>query len=84
MPERALVLTLTRARENIEKWRLEYNTERPHSSLGNLPPEEFVKKGLAGAKRQYRNRGLQPKAVLNGVSPQDRVETTAFNTNEIF
>ena len=28
----------------IEDWRREYNTVRPHSSLGNLTPLEFVKK----------------------------------------
>jgi putative transposase len=27
------------AREKVEKWRIEYNRERPHSSLGHLTPE---------------------------------------------
>ena len=27
----------------IEQWRREYNTERPHSSLGNVPPLEFLR-----------------------------------------
>jgi len=35
-------LTLAHARSIIEAWRLEYNTERPHSSLGNRTPEEFA------------------------------------------
>ena len=35
-------LNLTHAREIIETWRLEYNSERPHSSLGNLTPWEFT------------------------------------------
>jgi putative transposase len=26
----------------IESWRREYNTVRPHSSLSNLTPAEFV------------------------------------------
>ncbi len=30
--------TLKEARHNIEKWRVGYNTMRPHSSLGYLPP----------------------------------------------
>jgi len=29
-------------RGKIEKWRIEYNRERPHSSLGHLTPEEFA------------------------------------------
>jgi putative transposase len=36
-------LTMAHARQIIESWRIEYNTERPHSSLGDLTPEQFVK-----------------------------------------
>jgi putative transposase len=36
-------LSLAHARSIIEDWRIEYNTERPHSSLGNLTPAEFAK-----------------------------------------
>jgi putative transposase len=36
-------LTLEHARQIIEKWRIDYNNERPHSSLGYLTPEEFIK-----------------------------------------
>src|SRR5271155_4993262 len=37
-------VSLDDARSKIEKWRLDYNRERPHSSLGNLTPEEFAAK----------------------------------------
>ena len=37
-------LTMAHARRVIEQWRIEYNTERPHSSLGDLTPEEFAAK----------------------------------------
>ena len=33
--------SLADARQKIETWRWEYNTERPHSSLGDLTPQEF-------------------------------------------
>ena len=33
--------TMTEAQVLIEDWRIEYNTERPHSSLGYLTPVEF-------------------------------------------
>jgi putative transposase len=36
-------LDLQDAREKVELWRLDYNTLRPHSSLGNLTPEEFLR-----------------------------------------
>jgi putative transposase len=32
--------SLTEARVVIEDWRNEYNTRRPHSSLGGLTPAE--------------------------------------------
>ena len=35
-------ISLAHARGVIEAWRIEYNTERPHSSLGNRTPEEFA------------------------------------------
>jgi len=38
-------LTMAHARRVIEQWRIEYNTERPHSSLGDLTPEQFAMSG---------------------------------------
>jgi transposase InsO family protein len=35
-------VSLDDARNKIEQWRIEYNRERPHSSLGHLTPEEFA------------------------------------------
>ncbi len=35
-------VSLDDARGKIEKWRIEYNRERPHSGLDNLTPEEFA------------------------------------------
>ena len=35
-------LSLEDAKEEVESWRNHYNGERPHSSLGNLPPREFA------------------------------------------
>ncbi len=34
--------SLDDARRIIEQWRLDYNRDRPHSSLGHLTPNEFV------------------------------------------
>ena len=36
-------LNLNHAKELIEKWRIDYNTQRPHSSLNNLTLEEYTK-----------------------------------------
>jgi putative transposase len=35
-------LTMAHARRIIESWRIEYNRVRPHSSLGNLTPEQYA------------------------------------------
>lgn len=39
-------LSIKHAREIIEAWRKDYNTVRPHSSLGGLTPEDYMQ--LAG------------------------------------
>ena len=36
-------LDMNDARRKIEAWRVDYNTTRPHSSLDDLTPEEFLK-----------------------------------------
>jgi putative transposase len=35
-------LSIEDAREKIEMWRMEYNEFRPHSSLGDLTPQQFT------------------------------------------
>ncbi|MFC1496302.1 IS3 family transposase [Candidatus Margulisiibacteriota bacterium] len=37
-------ISLDHARQVIEDWRIDYNQVRPHSSLGDLTPEEFIQK----------------------------------------
>jgi len=32
-------------RKKVEKWRKEYNEDKPHSSLNDLTPNKFTKKG---------------------------------------
>ena len=46
------------AQEKLDAWRIDYNENRPHSSLGNLTPGEF-------ARLQDREVGIVPvEAVL--------------------
>lgn len=44
------------AREKLESWRLDYNTRRPHSSIGDLTPSEYA--------QRFRNLALEGE-ILN-------------------
>ena len=37
-------VSLEEVRRTIEEWRIDYNENRPHSSLGGLTPKEFADK----------------------------------------
>ena len=41
-------LSLDEVRATVENWRIDYNRGRPHSSLGDLTPEEFAAKNVIG------------------------------------
>lgn len=43
-----LFRTLSEVRFLIESWRTEYNEERPHSSLGDMPPVIYARQKLVG------------------------------------
>tara|TARA_R110001606_G_scaffold392327_1_gene561160 strand:+ start:557 stop:748 length:192 start_codon:yes stop_codon:yes gene_type:complete len=45
-----LFTSLIDARLEISKWRNDYNNERPHSALGNIPPVEFAMKQALDVK----------------------------------
>lgn len=51
-------ISLADARRTIEAWRTDYNRVRPHSSLGELTPEEFV---------QVQSQGEE--ALANTINP---------------
>jgi putative transposase len=44
-------VTMADARRIIENWRIEYNTEREHSSLGKLTPQEYAQMILDRAEK---------------------------------
>jgi putative transposase len=46
--------SILHAKEIIESWRIEYNTERPNSALKNKTPEMFAKMYEEGLRTQYQ------------------------------
>lgn len=53
-----LFRTMEEARVVIEAWRCDYNCHRPHSSLGNLTPEEYANQDRV-RQPEPRNPNLQ-------------------------
>jgi putative transposase len=44
-------LSIDDARCKIESWRADYNVHRPHSSLGDLTPNEFMRRSVTEGKK---------------------------------
>jgi putative transposase len=83
--------TLMDARQKVERWRSEYNLERPHSSLGYLTPAEFSERAPSPSGSLLppvlgRSRLCDELAALGLDRPprrQDPTETTAKGQSEV-
>ena len=65
LPGETLFTSLAHAREKIAAWTHDYNTERPHSSLGYTTPAAFaadLKKQRAASLRIAGGYATQPLA----------------------
>jgi putative transposase len=61
-----LFTSLAQARVLIEDWRRDYNTERPHSALGNLTPIAYAARNASVPQQPEAlrsTRGFAPRAV---------------------
>ncbi|MDP1602454.1 MAG: integrase core domain-containing protein, partial [Legionella sp.] len=45
MLNETLVMPLAHAREVLAIWKVDYNTQRAHSAIGNMPPVVYAKLG---------------------------------------
>lgn len=83
--------TLMDARQKVERWRSEYNLERPHSSLGYLTPAEFGERAPSPSGSLLppvlgRSRLCDELAALGLDRPprrQNPTETTAKGQSEV-
>jgi putative transposase len=57
-------LSIEHARRIVEEWRIDYNTARPHSSLGYITPEEFIRKSAPANKSEKFSTGMPVEAEL--------------------
>lgn len=57
-------LSMSHARQTIEAWRIDYNTERPHSSLGWLTPQQFAEAHAAGNNPGNMAEDIKTKVTL--------------------
>jgi putative transposase len=68
--------SLAQARLVLEQWRRDYNTERPHSALGNLTPIAYAARNAsvpqqAEALRSPRGFAPRPVATPDLIGPND-------------
>ena len=54
--------SLTHVRTALAIWKDDYNTVRPHSALGNLPPAVFAELGVPGMQRDGALRYVEGSA----------------------
>ncbi len=71
-----LFTTLAQARVELEEWRRDYNTERPHSALGNLTPIAYAARNAsvpqqAEALRSTGGFAPRPVATPDLTGPND-------------
>ena len=53
--------TLAEVKEKLESWRFDYNTQRPHSSLGYRPAAEYAHRAMS---KQIKTHTTLPKLTL--------------------
>ena len=53
-----LFSSLAHARAVLTEWQLDYNTIRPHSSLGNLPPAQYAQLSAPATQRDGSLRAI--------------------------
>ena len=71
-----LFVSLAHAREALAIWRDDYNTVRPHSAIGNMPPAVYAKLSDSGMQR---DGSLE---LLRGSAPRPVAPPSQHGSNE--
>jgi putative transposase len=78
-----LFTSLDHARTVLEAWKDDYNTVRPHSGLGNLPPAIYAKLSVPAMQRDGTLRSLggsAPRPVAPPSPPGSNAERALLTT----
>lgn len=70
-----LFTSLDHAREALIAWKLDYNTVRPHSALGNVPPADYAK---LSSPMMQRDGALEPSM---GSAPHPVASPSRYGSN---
>ena len=74
-----LFSSLAHARAALVQWKLDYNTVRPHSGIGNLPPADYAKLSTPASQRDEALRyagGSAPRPVAAPSQPGSHEQST--------
>jgi len=71
-----LFVSLAHARAALAAWRLDFNTVRPHSAIGNLPPADFAKLSDPAMQRGG------PLRSLGGFAPRPVAPPSLTGSND--
>ena len=84
-PECWTVLSLKDAAAKIDRWRTEYDHYRPHSSLDDMTPAEYVEKCLVSIKNKLSLPGASvPSQMIFAAEKQpSTVSEKSFSRNSI-
>src|SRR5438552_13150335 len=61
-----LFVSLAHARCALAAWKLDYNTVRPHSAIGNMPPAVYAKLGDPAMQRGLTGSNDEPTQLIPG------------------
>ena len=79
--------TLHELRTYCEEWRVDYNSERPHKSLGYLPPVMFAEQWLKSSKygqQLYPQMATENDSKIEGSHLVDKIfETSKLETKTL-
>ena len=83
MLNETLFTSLAHARAVLTEWQLDYNTIRPHSSLGNLPPAHYAQLSAPASQRDGSLRaigGYAPRPVAAHRAKQAQMANRLYSS----